>query len=81
VDWNIPLFQRPQQLALEMSKNGYLFFFSTGKNLYDRVDGFKKINDNCYVTNQYDLIVKALPKFILLLSSTNLGVLLETWRE
>lgn len=31
VDWNIPLFQRPQQLALELSKSGYLFFFSTGK--------------------------------------------------
>ncbi|BAI60308.1 conserved hypothetical protein [Methanocella paludicola SANAE] len=77
VDWNIPLFQRPQQLALELSKSGYLFFFSTGKNLYDRVDGFRKINDNCYVTNQYDLVIKELPKFILLLSSTNLGVLLE----
>ncbi len=77
VDWNIPLFQRPQQLALELSKSGYLFFFSTGKNEYDRVDGFRKVNDNCYVTNQYDLLIKELSGFILLLSSTNLVVHLE----
>ncbi len=74
VDWNIPLFQRPQQLALELSKNGYLFFFSTGNNQYDRVVGFRKINDNCYVTDRYELVIKELPRFILLISSTNLGI-------
>ena len=77
VDWNIPLFQRPQQLALELSKNGYLFFYSTFKNDFDRVDGFSEINENCYITNQYDLLVRELSGFIMILSSTNLDIRLE----
>ena len=77
VDWNIPLFQRPQQLALELSKNGYLFFYSTCKNEFDRVDGFYEINENCYITNQYDLLVRELSGFIVILSSTNLDIRLE----
>ncbi len=77
VDWNIPLFQRPQQLALEFSKLGYLFFFSTGSNEFDRVEGFRKIEDRCYITNCYDLLIKELPEFILLFSSTNLVITLN----
>jgi glycosyltransferase involved in cell wall biosynthesis len=71
VDWNIPLFQRPQQLALKISQLGYLVFYSCGTNEFDQVDGFKKITDNCYVTNQYELLVKELSSFALIISSTN----------
>lgn len=71
VDWNIPLFQRPQQLALELSKIGYLFFYST-HNLYDKVNNFHKINPNCYLTNKFDLLIKELPEIIFLVSSTRL---------
>ena len=71
VDWNIPLFQRPQQLALELSKIGYLFFYSTF-NLYDNVNNFYKINNNCYLTNKFDLLIKELPEIIFLVSSTRL---------
>jgi teichuronic acid biosynthesis glycosyltransferase TuaH len=74
VDWNIPLFQRPQQVALQLSKMGYLFFFSTGSNKLDHVEGFQQIEDRCYITNQYDLLTNELPEFILLFSSTNLVV-------
>ena len=74
VDWNIPLFQRPQQIALKLSDLGYLFFFSTASNEFDKVDGFYKVKDNCYITNQYDLLVKELPDFIFMLSSTNLVI-------
>ena len=78
VDWNIPLFQRPQQLALQFSKMGYLFFFSTGSNKLDHVEGFQKIEDRCYITNQYDLLTNELSEFILLFSSTNLVVNLNS---
>jgi len=43
---------------------GYLFFFSTVNGGYDKIDGFYKVKDNCYITNQYDLLVKELPDFI-----------------
>ena len=76
VDWNIPLFQRPQQLALQLSREGYLFFFSTGK-IYDRVEGFQKIEDRCYVTDRYELLINDLPEFILLFSSTNAAITLN----
>lgn len=59
VDWNIPLFQRPQHIALNMSRNGYLYFYCTN-NDYDNIYGFKKVNDceNLYITDQYNLLRK-----------------------
>lgn len=29
VGWNIPLFQRPQHMAIELSKKGFLYFYTT----------------------------------------------------
>lgn len=70
IDWDIPLFQRPQQLALELSKLNYLFFYCT-PNYTDAVDGFKKVQNYCYVTNQYELLLNNIRNFIFLFSSTN----------
>lgn len=50
VDWNIPLFQRPQHIALNMGNEGYLYFFCTN-NIIDTVDGFDEVSKNCFVTN------------------------------
>lgn len=55
VDWNIPLFQRPQHIALNLAKQGFLYFYCT-PNVYDKVNGFSQISDNCYITNRYDLV-------------------------
>lgn len=57
VDWNIPLFQRPQHIALNMSKNGYLYFYCT-TNYYDNIYGFKKVKgyEDLYITDQYNLL-------------------------
>ena len=81
VDWNIPLFQRPQQLALVLSKLGYLFFYSVGDNKRDKVDGFEKIQDNLYLTNKYDLLVNSLSELILLLSCTNPNVMIQDIKD
>ena len=70
VDWNIPLFQRPQQLALKFSELCYLFFYCTG-NIYDRVSGFKTINDNLYITNQYELLIQNLSEFVFIIHSAH----------
>jgi len=56
VDWNIPLFQRPQHLAQNIAKYNILYFYTTSAKLYDSVNGFKKISENCYLTNRFDLV-------------------------
>ena len=56
VDWNIPLFQRPQHLAKNIASHNILFFYCTGNNGYDHVNGFEKIAENCYLTNRFDLV-------------------------
>lgn len=64
VDWNIPLLQRPQHIALNLSEVGCLYFFCT-PNKYDEVFGFQKIDkvQNLYVTNQYKTIIKSVKSF------------------
>ncbi len=58
VDWNIPLFQRPQHLAKNLAKEGFLYFYCTGNMQYDHIDGFEEISKNCYLTNRFDLVDK-----------------------
>lgn len=70
-DWGFPLFQRSQQLALALSELGYLFFFSTASNNFDKVSGFQKINNRCYLTDQFPFLVEELPRFYCLFPSTN----------
>lgn len=50
IGWNIPLFQRPQQLAIELSKKGCLVFFEVTK-LTDKVNFYKKVDNNLYLVN------------------------------
>ncbi len=74
VDWNIPLFQRPQHLARNIAKQNVLYFFSTPNGLYDTIDGFEEVSPGCYITNRFDL-VDQIPerKKIYDLSSTDNG--------
>lgn len=53
VDWNIPLFQRPQQLAMAFAQQGILFVFVTPNGL-DNCRGITRIQENCYlIEKQY----------------------------
>jgi len=70
VDWNIPLFQRPQHLALHMAENNWLFFYCSD-HIYDKVRGFNKLEKNLYLTNQFELLNESLKNFVFLLMSTN----------
>ncbi len=56
VDWNIPLFQRPQHLAKNIAKQNILYFFCTPNGLYDHIDGFEEVSEKCYITNRFDLV-------------------------
>lgn len=69
VDWNIPQFQRPQHLALELSKK-FCFIYCTS-NTYDKVFGVKKIRENLFLTNRFDLVKKYCPKCWLILHAAH----------
>lgn len=50
IDWNVPLFQRPQQLMKSFAKQGYICFYVTANHRYDDYpDGFTRISDNLYL--------------------------------
>ncbi len=70
VDWNIPLFQRPQHLALNLARAGYLYFFVTGNARYDAVHGFQEVEPGCFVTDQMSLLLKLRRKRVIHVCST-----------
>ena len=45
IDWNVPLFQRPQQIAMGLAHNGALFIYLTSGN-FDHIDQPKIIEEN-----------------------------------
>ena len=59
VEWDIPTFQRPQQIALALSKrNDVLYLYCTLNFNYDKITNlYKEINENLYVVNDYDFII------------------------
>lgn len=48
IDWNVPLFQRPQQLAMAFAQQGILCFYGTA-NVIDHVSAPQEIIPNCVV--------------------------------
>ena len=64
VDWNIPLFQRPQHMAANLAGNGWLYFYCT-TNSYDKISGFEKISENLYLTDKFDDLVETLDSFFM----------------
>ncbi len=53
IDWKVPLYQRPQHIAIQLAKKGFLYFYNT-RNYYDFIDGYKRIGENMYLTNRID---------------------------
>lgn len=70
VPWDLHLFQRPHQLAMELAAQGYLYFFCVPINNQDRVQTFREITPGCFITPHHDL-VDALPNKIIHLYSTD----------
>lgn len=71
VDWDLPLFQRPHHIAARLAKAGYLYFYCT-PNGRDGVDGFRRLGDSLYLTDQF-LLVNRIPggKIVHLYSTDN----------
>jgi glycosyltransferase involved in cell wall biosynthesis len=51
VDWNLPLFQRPHQLALAFARSGCLVFFCEPPHSGAYAQGFHAITPGLYVAN------------------------------
>lgn len=47
-DWG-SMFQRPHQVARAFAKRGYLYFFCTNNEVFDRIVGFKEVEPNLFV--------------------------------
>ncbi|NNJ32826.1 methyltransferase domain-containing protein [Lacrimispora defluvii] len=53
LDWHMPLFQRPQQLALSYSKKGNMIVIYITKNIqYDCVAVADKVSDTLWIVNE-----------------------------
>jgi glycosyltransferase involved in cell wall biosynthesis len=71
INWHIPLFQRPQQMAQALARQGFLYFYCTDNCLYDDVQGFDPLAENLYLTNRISLLQRLPGRNILHLYSTD----------
>lgn len=57
-EWNLPVFQRPQQIALSLAKRkDILYIFCSANYNYDNIEGlYRKINKNLYLVTDYEFI-------------------------
>src|SRR6185437_97782 len=68
LDWNIPLYQRPQHMAQYLSNLDWLFFYCT-RNVYDNIKKITKLNDNLYISHKFIELLAQLEKFVLIIHS------------
>lgn len=58
VGWNIPLFQRPQHMARELSNRGFLYLYRTSEQFDYDIKGIKKLKDRLYLVNMSNYILQ-----------------------
>lgn len=55
IDWNVPLYQRPQHIATALGGLGYLVIYKSNNWTADDVDGFKEVSKNVWLTNRHEV--------------------------
>ncbi|MGI9285416.1 MAG: hypothetical protein ACR2P1_08500 [Pseudomonadales bacterium] len=55
IDWNVPLFQRPQHMATALARLGYLVIYKTVNWSADSVNGFQQLAENLWLTNRCEV--------------------------
>ncbi|UXI00542.1 glycosyltransferase [Photobacterium sp. TY1-4] len=65
IDWDVPLYQRPQHIACAFGRAGYLVIYRTTNLTHDCVNGFREVAPNVWLTNspQVDHIKGAVRSF------------------
>lgn len=80
VDWNLPLFQRPQQFAIHLAKTGRIVFYCTYNATYDNFHGFVDCGEGLYLTDRPETLLSELRGCWIMVSSiANMSI--ETIRE
>lgn len=72
IGWNLHLFQRPQQMALQLANRGYLYFYCFPVNNRDKTWTFKEVADGCFVTPHFELLEGLENKILHLYSTDNI---------
>jgi hypothetical protein len=52
IEWNIPLYQRPQHICAALGRLGYLVIYLTNNWSGDDVEGFREVSENVWITNR-----------------------------
>lgn len=55
IEWNTPLYQRPQHMSAALGRRGHLVIYKTYNLCGDDVDGFREICQNVWLTNQQEV--------------------------
>ncbi|MHC0510524.1 glycosyltransferase [Achromobacter aegrifaciens] len=55
IDWDVPLFQRPQHMCVAFGKLGYLVIYRTINGEFDDVIGFRNMGNNVWLTNSSEI--------------------------
>jgi glycosyltransferase involved in cell wall biosynthesis len=50
IEWNVPLFQRPQQMAMAVGRTGGIAIYFT-HNVVDNIDGFREVSENVWLVS------------------------------
>ncbi|RUR35068.1 glycosyltransferase family 1 protein [Clostridium perfringens] len=58
VGWNIPLFQRSQHMANELTDDGYLYFYRTSEQFDPHIKTVEKLKDRLYLVNMANFALK-----------------------
>jgi glycosyltransferase involved in cell wall biosynthesis len=75
INWHIPLFQRPQQIAQALARQGFLYFYCTDNCLFDDVQGFERLDENLYLNNRFSMLQRLPGRRILHLYSTDYQIM------
>lgn len=71
LDWDVPLFQRPHHLALNLSRCGFLYFYCTDNWANDNILGFRQLGEQLFLTNRADVIDQHPARKVHVISSTD----------
>lgn len=55
IDWNVPLYQRPQHIACAFGRLGYLVIYKTDNWTADDVQGFREVAPNVWLSDRYEV--------------------------
>ena len=64
IEWNVPLFQRPQHMARALSQAGFIVVYLTPNIWHDNVNGYDEIEPNLFLTNDLRLVFNISNAFV-----------------